>query len=65
LPALLKLKQYMIKIVTKYQCEKLGFTYRLAEVLPRLSSRRGSALAQSNIRTIVPFWLAVASLLPS
>jgi hypothetical protein len=39
--------------------------YKLADVLPRLSSRRGNAVAQSNIRTIVPFWLAVASLLPS
>ena len=39
--------------------------YKLAEVLPRLNSRRGRAVAQSNIRTIVPFWLAVASLLPS
>jgi hypothetical protein len=39
--------------------------YRLADVLPRRSSRSGSAVAQSNIRTMVPFWLAVASLLPS
>ena len=39
--------------------------YKLADVLPRLNSRRGSAVAQSNMRTIVPFWLAVANLLPS